>query len=210
MRNRTLMEMVRSMMSYSSVPISLWGEALKTAMYILNRVPSKAVPKTLFELWTYRKPSLRHTHIWGCPAEARIYNPHEKTLDSRTISGYFIGYPNKSKGYRFYCPNHNVRIVETGNARFLENSEISESNELRKVDIEEIRVDIHHPFLPQEIIAPQPVQQVEEHEQHNRDGSLPSENIAIENVVEPPQLAPLRRSQRERRLAISDDYMVYL
>ena len=37
-RNRTLMEMVRSMMSYSSVPISLWGEALKTAMYILNRV----------------------------------------------------------------------------------------------------------------------------------------------------------------------------
>ena len=53
-RNRTLMEMVRSMMSYSSVPISLWGEALKTAMYILNRVPSKAVPKTPFELWTGR------------------------------------------------------------------------------------------------------------------------------------------------------------
>ena len=73
-RNRTLMEMVRSMMSYSSVPISLWGEALKTAMYILNRVPSKAVPKTPFELWTDRKPSLRHIHIWGCPAEARIYN----------------------------------------------------------------------------------------------------------------------------------------
>ncbi|RVW18958.1 Retrovirus-related Pol polyprotein from transposon TNT 1-94 [Vitis vinifera] len=124
-RNRTLMEMVRSMMSYSSVPISLWGEALKTAMYILNRVPSKAVPKTPFELWTGRKPSLRHIHIWGCPAEARIYNPHEKTLDSRMVSGYFIGYPDKSKGYRFYCPNHSVRIVETGNARFLENGEIS-------------------------------------------------------------------------------------
>ena len=36
-RNRTLMEMVRSMMSYYSVLIPLWGEALKTAMYILNR-----------------------------------------------------------------------------------------------------------------------------------------------------------------------------
>ena len=33
-RNHTLMEMVRSMMSYSLVPISLWGEALKTTMYI--------------------------------------------------------------------------------------------------------------------------------------------------------------------------------
>src|SRR5436189_1273475 len=88
---------------------------LKTAMYILNRVPSKAVPKTSFELWTGRKPSLKHLHVWGCRAEARIYNPHEKKLDSRTISGYFIGYPDKSKGYKFYCPNHTMRIVETGN-----------------------------------------------------------------------------------------------
>ena len=209
-RNRTLMEIVRSMMSYSSVPISLWGEALKTAMYILNRVPSKGVLKTPFEFWTGRKPSLRHIHIWGCPAEARIYYPHEKKLDSRTISRYFIGYPDKSKGYRFYCPNHSVRIVETGNARFLENGEISGSNEPRKVDVEEIRVDIAPLFLPQEIIVPQPVQQVEENEQHNRDGSLPPENIAIENAVEPPQPTPLRRSQRERRHAITDDYVVYL
>jgi len=45
-RNRTLMDMVRSMMSYSTLPINLWMEALKTAIYILNRVPSKSVPKT--------------------------------------------------------------------------------------------------------------------------------------------------------------------
>ena len=117
-------------------------------MYILNRVPSKAVPKTPFELWTGRKPSLRHIHIWGCPVKARIYNPHGKKLDSRAISGYFIGYPDKLKGYRFYCPNHSVRIVETGNARFLENGEINGSNEPRKVDVEEIRVDIPPLFLP--------------------------------------------------------------
>ena len=96
--------------------------------------------------------------------EVRIYNPQEKKLDSRTISGYFIGYLDKSKGYRFYCPNHSVRIVETDNARFLENGEISGSNEPRKVDVEEIRVDIPPLFLPQEIIVPQPVQQVEENE----------------------------------------------
>ena len=49
-RNQTLMDMVRSILGYSSVPISLWSEALKTAVYILNRVPSKAITKTLFEL----------------------------------------------------------------------------------------------------------------------------------------------------------------
>jgi len=61
--------------------------ALKTAGYLLNRVPSKAVPQTPFELWTGRKPSLRHIHVWGCPAKARLYNPHEKKLDSPITSG---------------------------------------------------------------------------------------------------------------------------
>jgi hypothetical protein len=94
-------DIVRSMLSNSSLPISLWIEALKTAIYLLNRVPSKAIPKTPFELWTGRKPSLRHLHVWICPAETRIYNPHEKKLDLKTISGYFIGYLEKPKGYRF-------------------------------------------------------------------------------------------------------------
>ena len=49
-RNRTLMDMVRSMLSNSTLPLSLWMYTLKTAVYLLNRVPSKAVPKTPFEL----------------------------------------------------------------------------------------------------------------------------------------------------------------
>lgn len=82
--NRTLVDMVRSMLSNSIIPILLWSEALKTAMYILSRVPSKAVPTTPYELWTGRKPSLRHLHVWGCPTEARIYNPMKRNW----IQGY--------------------------------------------------------------------------------------------------------------------------
>ena len=83
-------------------------EALKIVVYLLNKVTTKAIPKTPFELWTGRKPNLRHLHVWGCPSEAKIYNPHEKNLDFKTISSYFIGYLMKSKGYRFYCPNHST------------------------------------------------------------------------------------------------------
>ena len=64
--NRTLLDMVRSMLINSNLPISLWMHALKTVMYLLNRVPSKVVPKTPFELWTNRTPSIRHLHVWGC------------------------------------------------------------------------------------------------------------------------------------------------
>jgi len=49
-RNQTLKEMVRSMISNTNLSLSLWIEALKTATYLLNRVPTKAVSKTPFEL----------------------------------------------------------------------------------------------------------------------------------------------------------------
>ena len=55
--------MVRSMISPSSLPELFWGGALKIVVYILNRVPSKAVTQTPYELWIGKKPSIRHLHI---------------------------------------------------------------------------------------------------------------------------------------------------
>jgi hypothetical protein len=74
-------------------------EALKTAAHILNRVPSKLVPKTPYELWTGRKSTLNYLHVWGYPAEAKVFNPNIGKLDSKTVSFHFISYPDKSKGY---------------------------------------------------------------------------------------------------------------
>ena len=56
-RNRTLLEMVQSMMSYATLPTSFWGYALETATYLLNLVPSKSVPKTPIELWLGASPA---------------------------------------------------------------------------------------------------------------------------------------------------------
>ncbi|BFG24650.1 hypothetical protein CerSpe_109240 [Prunus speciosa] len=48
-RNRTLKDMIRSMMCCTNLPIFLWGEALKIANYILNRVPTKSINNTLMK-----------------------------------------------------------------------------------------------------------------------------------------------------------------
>jgi len=74
-RNQTLLDMVWSMLSNSNLPKSLWAEALKTKVCILNSVPTKVVPKTPFELFKGWKPSLKHMCILGCLTEVRIYNP---------------------------------------------------------------------------------------------------------------------------------------
>ncbi|KAI0524826.1 hypothetical protein KFK09_004214 [Dendrobium nobile] len=186
-RNRTLMDMVRCMLSYSSLPLSLWMHALKTAMYLLNRVPSKAVSKTPFELWTGRKPSLNHLLVWGCPAEIKIYNSHERKLDSRTTSGFFIGYPEKSKGYRFYCPNHSTKIVETGNARFIENDEISGSIEPRNVEVKEVGVKIPLPITSSKVVIPTVVEKFDniQDEQMN-DYTSQNEIVTNEPIIDEP------------------------
>ena len=49
-KSRTLLDMVRSMMSYSTLPILFWGYALQTAADILNVVPSKAILKIPIKL----------------------------------------------------------------------------------------------------------------------------------------------------------------
>ena len=123
------------------MPKSLWGEAVKTTIYILNRVPSKAIAKTPYEIWTSKKPNIRHLHVWGCSAEARPYKPNEKTLDSKTVSCYFVGYPERSRGFKFYDPPTRF-FFETGNAKFIEDVELSGRESLRKVVFEEESVNI--------------------------------------------------------------------
>ena len=118
------MDIVRSIISYSSLPISLWMEALKTVIHFLNRVTSKSVPKTPYELWTGKEPSLNYLCVWDCLAEAKVFNPNIGKLNSKTVSYHFIGYPEKSKGYRFYCPNRQMKFIETRHAVFLEDDMI--------------------------------------------------------------------------------------
>jgi hypothetical protein len=90
------MDMVRIMLSNSTLPLSLWMEALKTAVHIINHVLSKSVPKTPYELWTGRKPSINYLHVWGCLVETKIFNPQLEKLYPKTISCHFISYPDKS------------------------------------------------------------------------------------------------------------------
>ena len=78
------------------------------------------MPKTPYELWTGRVPSLNHLRVGGSHPEAKVFNPNIEKLDPKTVSCYFIGYPEKSKGFRFYYPDRHTRFVETRHAIFLE------------------------------------------------------------------------------------------
>ncbi|PKI40029.1 hypothetical protein CRG98_039599 [Punica granatum] len=70
MRNRTLLDIVRSMMSYTDLPISMWGYALQTVCYLLNRISSKSVSTTPYEIWNGQLVHFgrnRHSRVNSAP-----------------------------------------------------------------------------------------------------------------------------------------------
>ena len=50
-------------MSFTDLSEYLWGYALKIAAHILNRVPSKVVPTTPYEMSSKKKRSLKYFKI---------------------------------------------------------------------------------------------------------------------------------------------------
>lgn len=133
-RNRTLLDMVRSMMSYADLPVFLWGYALETSAYLLNKVPSKSVPQTPYEIWKERKPSLKHVKIWGCPAYVKKVDPDK--LESRSVKCKFVGYPKETLGYYFYTDH---RVFVSRHATFLEKQFILEGNSGSKIELNEVQ-----------------------------------------------------------------------
>ena len=59
--------------------------------------------------------------------KAKAFNPNIGKLDSETVSCHFIGYSEKLKGYRFYCPDRQTKFIETRHAVFLEDDMIMRS-----------------------------------------------------------------------------------
>ncbi|KAL0451534.1 UNVERIFIED_CONTAM: hypothetical protein Slati_1131500 [Sesamum latifolium] len=62
-RNRTLSDMVRSMMNFTELPPSFWGYAIETATKLLNIAPSKMVPQTPYEIWHGKPASYKYLRV---------------------------------------------------------------------------------------------------------------------------------------------------
>jgi len=99
-RNRTLLDMVRSMMGQLDLPLLFWGYALETTTFTLNRVPSKSVVKTPYEMWTGKCPSLSFLKIWGC--EVYVKRLISYKLTPKSDKCFFVGYPKETSRYYVY------------------------------------------------------------------------------------------------------------
>ncbi|GJW53165.1 retrotransposon protein, putative, ty1-copia subclass [Tanacetum coccineum] len=93
-RNRTLLDMVRSMMNLTTLPKSFWGYALKFIVRILNMVTTKKVERTPYEIWHGKALKVSYLRAWGCEALVKQDTPNK--LNPRSIKCIFVGYPKET------------------------------------------------------------------------------------------------------------------
>ena len=87
-RNRTLIEMTRSIMKHMSIPNYLWGEATRHSTYLINRIATRVVKdRTPYEVYHGRKPNISHLKIFGCIGYAKVDGKLVKKLDDRSLVG---------------------------------------------------------------------------------------------------------------------------
>nr|AAM74249.1 Putative retroelement [Oryza sativa Japonica Group] len=175
-RNRTLLDMVRSMMSQTDLPLSFWGYALETAVFTVNRVPSKSMDKTPYEIWTGKRPSLSFLKIWGCEVYVKRLQSDKLTPKSKSDKCFFVGYPKETKGYYFYNREEG-KVFVARHGVFLEKKFISRKDSGSMETPENASTSTQPQQAEQDV-----VQQVEQ--------------VVVEPVVEAPAS---RRSERIRR-----------
>ena len=103
-KNRTIMGLVRSMLKEKELPLELWGEAVSTCVYVLNRSSTKGVKgKTPYEKWNKRKPNVSHLRVFGSVVFVKTTGRLSK-LEDRSKCMVFLGYEGGSKAYRCLDP----------------------------------------------------------------------------------------------------------
>ena len=105
-RNQTVVGMARSMMKAKGMPAKFWGEAVTTAVFILNRAPTKTITgKTPCEAWYGSKPNMSFLRTFGCIDHVRKTKPNLTKLEDRSTPMVFLGYAEGTKAYRLYDPH---------------------------------------------------------------------------------------------------------
>ncbi|KAL6339954.1 hypothetical protein AAG906_035045 [Vitis piasezkii] len=158
--------------------------------------------------------SMIYLCIWfsSLPAQFNQFKHLKDKGKRKNKDNKVVASNERSRGFKFYDPA--IRsIFETGTATFFEDVEFGGRNQARNIVFEEeegstIAIDnvqVSLPIIDQEVnLDPQPTDNIVQ-------PLIANEDIASEEQTQQPQEnMPLRRSTRERRNAISDDYIVYL
>nr|GEW43710.1 ribonuclease H-like domain-containing protein [Tanacetum cinerariifolium] len=144
-KNKTLVEVARTILVDSKLPTTFWVEVVNTACYVLNRaLVIKPHNKTPYELIRGRPPIIDFMKPFGCPVTILNTMDHLGKFDGKADEGFFIGYSMASKAIIVF--NKRTRIFkETLNIRFLKNApNVKGNGPDRLFDIDSLTISMNY------------------------------------------------------------------
>ncbi|GJY94284.1 retrovirus-related pol polyprotein from transposon TNT 1-94 [Tanacetum coccineum] len=117
-KNRTLQEVIRTMLNEQLLPQKFWCNVLDTSTYILNRILIRAIlGKTPYELLRGRKLTLDYFRVFGSKCFILNTKDYLTKFDQKSYEGVFLGYSQNSKAY-IILNEHTMKIKESLNVTF--------------------------------------------------------------------------------------------
>ncbi|CAL2265082.1 unnamed protein product [Prunus armeniaca] len=111
-KNRTVMNLVRCMLTEKQVPKAFWPEAVRWCVHVLNRCPTLAVQnRTPEEAWSGMKPTVEYFRVFGCLAHVHVPDQKRIKLDDKSTQCVLLGVSDESKAYRLFDPVSKKIIV---------------------------------------------------------------------------------------------------
>ena len=180
-KNRSIIEMARCLIMDAGLAKKYWGEAVNTAVYLQNRLPTRDFTKTPYEIWTGEKPNLAHIRVFGSVAYMHIPDVKRFKLDEKSKKLVLVGFCEVSKAYRLLDISNN-KIFISRDVYFVEN--------LRGEPIDDVTNESEEDICFIEAIKNNHDSDVEEVDQSsNNDGSSDQDEV----------VETFRRSNRENK-----------
>jgi hypothetical protein len=110
-KNRTLLDMPRTMLDEYKTPDQFWAEAINTACYSINRLYlHRILKKTSYELLTGKKPNVSYFRVFGSKCFILVKRGRKSKFAPKAVEGFLLGYDSNTMAYRVF--NKSTGLVE--------------------------------------------------------------------------------------------------
>jgi hypothetical protein len=110
-KNKTLIDMARTMLGEYKTPERFWSEVVNTACHAINRLYlHRLLKKTSYELLTDNKPNVSYFRVFGSKCYILVKKGRHSKFAPKAVEGFLLGYDSNTKAYRVF--NKSSRLVE--------------------------------------------------------------------------------------------------
>jgi transposase InsO family protein len=111
-KNRTLLDMARTMLDEYKTSNRFWAEAINTVCYSINWLYlHRILKKTSYELFTGKKHNVSYFRVFGSKCFILVKRGRKSKFAPKAVEGFLLGYDSNTRAYRVF--NKSTGLVET-------------------------------------------------------------------------------------------------